>query len=81
VELIRQTWQNLRANRTRSLLTMFASPGIGLPDPDDRRRGGNVGGAEGKDAALGQNIMIVWGGLTSKGHQEPARQGCPPHPR
>lgn len=68
MELLLQTWRNLAANKTRSLLTMFGiawglvclilmtSMGEGLWVAQER-----------KARALGQNIMIVWGGSTGKG--------------
>jgi putative ABC transport system permease protein len=68
MELLRQTWITLKANRTRSLLTMFGiawgliclilmtavGEGMWIAQKDKAR-------------SLGQNIMIVWGGVTSKG--------------
>jgi len=70
VELIRQTWQNLRANRTRSLLTMFGiSWGLVCLILMTAAGEGMWVAQKEKMRALGQNIMIVWGGLTSKGHQ------------
>ena len=66
--LLKQTWLNLMANKTRSFLTMFGiawgliclilmtSMGEGLWVAQQQ-----------KTRALGQNIMIVWGGMTSKG--------------
>ena len=68
--LLKQTWMNLAANKTRSFLTMFGiawgliclilmtSIGEGLWVAQER-----------KTRALGQNIMIVWGGMTSKGKE------------
>ncbi len=68
--LLKQTWMNLAANKTRSFLTMFGiawgliclilmtSMGEGLWVAQ-----------ENKTRALGQNIMIVWGGMTSKGKE------------
>ncbi len=68
--LLKQTWMNLAANKTRSFLTMFGiawgliclilmtSMGEGLWIAQQQ-----------KARALGQNIMIVWGGMTSKGSE------------
>ena len=68
--LLKQTWMNLAANKTRSFLTMFGiawgliclilmtSIGEGLWVAQEK-----------KTRALGQNIMIVWGGMTSKGKE------------
>jgi len=73
--LLKQTYMNLAANKTRSFLTMFGiawgliclilmtSIGEGLWVAQEH-----------KTRALGQNIMIVWGGMTSKG-QEGIRPG------
>jgi putative ABC transport system permease protein len=67
-ELVKQTWITLRANRTRSLLTMF---GIawGLICLILMTSGGEGMWVAQRDKMklLGKNIMIVWGGLTSKG--------------
>ena len=68
--LLAQTYMNLAANKTRSFLTMFGiawgliclilmtSMGEGLWVAQEK-----------KTRALGQNIMIVWGGMTSKGKE------------
>jgi putative ABC transport system permease protein len=68
--LLKQTYMNLAANKTRSFLTMFGiawgliclilmtSMGEGLWVAQEQ-----------KTRALGQNIMIVWGGITSKGKE------------
>jgi putative ABC transport system permease protein len=68
--LLKQTYMNLAANKTRSFLTMFGiawgliclilmtSMGEGLWIAQEK-----------KTRALGQNIMIVWGGMTSKGKE------------
>src|SRR5512139_2890868 len=68
--LLTQTWMNLAANKTRSFLTMFGiawgliclilmtSMGEGMWVAQEK-----------KTRALGQNIMIVWGGMTSKGKE------------
>ncbi len=70
MELMAQTWFNLKANKTRSLLTMFGiswglicliimtASGEGMWQAHKRKLNN-----------LGQNIMIVWGGMTSKGHE------------
>jgi putative ABC transport system permease protein len=70
MELLKQTWITLKANRTRSLLTMF---GIswGLICLILMTSGGEgmwVAHRE-KMKTLGKDIMIVWGGMTSKGAQ------------
>ena len=70
MELFRQTLLNLRANKTRSFLTMFGiawgliclilltamGEGMWVAQRDKAR-------------TLGQNIIIAWGGLTSKGFE------------
>ncbi len=70
MDLLLQTWLNLKANKTRSFLTMFGiawglvcliimtslGEGMWVAQKDKAR-------------ALGQNIMIVWGGMTSKGRE------------
>jgi putative ABC transport system permease protein len=70
MELLKQTWLNLKANKTRSFLTMFGiawglvclilmnavGQGMWIAQKDKAR-------------TLGQNIMIVWGGITSKGRE------------
>ena len=68
--LLQQTWMHLTANKTRSFLSMFGiawgliclilmtSMGEGLWVAQER-----------KTRALGQNILIVWGGMTSKGRE------------
>lgn len=67
-ELVKQTWITLRANRTRSLLTMF---GIawGLICLILMTSGGEGMWVAHRDKMklLGKSIMIVWGGLASKG--------------
>jgi putative ABC transport system permease protein len=68
--LLVQTWMNLAANKTRSFLTMF---GIGwglvcLILMTSMGEGMWVAQQQ-KTRALGQNIMIVWGGMTSKGKE------------
>jgi putative ABC transport system permease protein len=70
MELIRQTWLNLKANKTRSFLTMFGiSWGLVCLILMTASGEGMWVAQKEKAKALGQNIMIVWGGLTSKGHQ------------
>jgi putative ABC transport system permease protein len=68
MELFKQTWLNLKANKTRSFLTMFGI-GWGLICLILMTAMGEGMWVAQKDKAraLGQNIMIVWGGLTSKG--------------
>jgi putative ABC transport system permease protein len=68
--LLIQTFYNLAANKTRSFLTMFGiawgliclilmtSMGQGMWIAQEQ-----------KARALGQNIIIVWGGMTSKGRE------------
>jgi len=68
--LLKQTLMNLAANKIRSFLTMF---GIGwglvcLILMTSMGEGMWVAQQQ-KARALGQNIMIVWGGLTSKGKE------------
>jgi len=68
MDLIRQTWQNLMSNRTRSLLTMFGiSWGLICLILMTAAGEGMWVAQENKSRALGQNIMIVWGGVTGKG--------------
>src|SRR5512137_505969 len=70
MELIRQTWLNLKANKTRSFLTMFGiSWGLVCLILMTASGEGMWVAQREKAKALGQNIMIVWGGITSKGHQ------------
>jgi putative ABC transport system permease protein len=68
--LLKQTWMNLVANKTRSLLTMFGIAWglICLILMTSMGEGMWVAQRQ-KTRALGQNIMIVWGGLTSKGKE------------
>jgi putative ABC transport system permease protein len=68
--LLIQTYQNLAANKTRSFLTMF---GIGwglvcLILMTSMGEGMWIAQKQ-KAHALGQNIIIVWGGMTSKGKE------------
>ena len=70
MELLHQTWLNLKANKTRSFLTMFGiSWGLVCLILMTASGEGMWVAQKEKAKALGQNIMIVWGGLTSKGHQ------------
>ncbi len=68
MDLIRQTWMTLTANKTRSFLTMFGIAWglICLILMTAIGEGMWVAQKE-KAKSLGQNIMIVWGGMTSKG--------------
>ncbi len=68
MDLLAQTWMNLKANKTRSFLTMFGI-GWGLVCLILMTAMGEGMWVAQKDKAraLGQNIMIVWGGTTSKG--------------
>jgi len=70
MDLLAQTWMNLKANKTRSFLTMFGIAWglICLILMTALGEGMWVAQKE-KARALGQNIMIVWGGMTSKGMQ------------
>ena len=68
MDLLLQTWLNLKANKTRSFLTMFGIAWglVCLIIMTSLGEGMWVSQKE-KARALGQNIMIVWGGMTSKG--------------
>jgi putative ABC transport system permease protein len=68
MDLLIQTWLNLKANKTRSFLTMFGIAWglICLILMTAMGEGMWVAQKE-KARLLGQNIMIVWGGTTSKG--------------
>jgi putative ABC transport system permease protein len=68
--LLTQTWMNLAANKTRSFLTMFGIAWglVCLILMTSMGEGMWVAQAQ-KARALGQNIMIVWGGTTSKGKE------------
>ncbi|MBP1609545.1 MAG: hypothetical protein H6Q04_1780, partial [Acidobacteria bacterium] len=70
MELFRQTWLNLKANKTRSFLTMFGIAWglICLILMTAMGEGMWIAQQE-KARTLGQNIIIVWGGLTSKGYE------------
>jgi putative ABC transport system permease protein len=66
--LLIQTFHNLAANKTRSFLTMFGiSWGLICLILMTSMGQGMWVAQEQKARALGQNIIIVWGGLTSKG--------------
>lgn len=68
MELLRQTIQNLKANKTRSLLTMFGiSWGLICLILMSAMGEGMWRAQKDKARTLGQNIIIVWGGMTSKG--------------
>ncbi len=65
-ELFRQTFANLRANRLRSLLTMFGILwGIVSIILMNAMGTGMMTAQRQKTRALGQNLIIVWGGLTT----------------
>jgi putative ABC transport system permease protein len=68
--LLTQTWMNLSANKTRSFLTMFGIAWglICLILMTSMGEGMWVAQQQ-KARTLGQNIMIVWGGMTSKGSE------------
>jgi putative ABC transport system permease protein len=68
--LLKQTWMNLAANKTRSFLTMFGIAWglICLILMTSMGEGMWIAQRQ-KTRALGQNIMIVWGGITSKGKE------------
>jgi putative ABC transport system permease protein len=69
VNMFTQTWQNLAANKTRSFLTMFGiSWGLICLILMTSMGEGMWVAQEQKARALGQNIIIVWGGMTSKGN-------------
>jgi putative ABC transport system permease protein len=70
MDLLRQTWLNLKANKTRSFLTMFGIAWglICLILMTALGEGMWIAQKE-KARLLGQNIIIVWGGTTSKGVQ------------
>lgn len=68
--LLIQTFHNLAANKTRSFLTMFGiSWGLICLILMTSMGEGMWIAQEQKARALGQNIIIVWGGMTSKGSQ------------
>jgi putative ABC transport system permease protein len=68
--LLAQTWINLKANKTRSFLTMFGIAWglICLILMTSMGEGMWVAQQQ-KARTLGQNIIIVWGGRTSKGRE------------
>ncbi len=68
MDLLVQTWLNLKSNKTRSLLTMFGIAwGLVCLILMTALGEGMWVAQKQKARALGQNIMIVWGGMTSKG--------------
>jgi len=70
MDLLVQTWLNLKANKTRSVLTMFGIAwGLVCLILMTAMGEGMWVAQKQKARALGQNIMIVWGGMTSKGMQ------------
>ena len=70
MELIVQTWTTLISNKTRSLLTMFGVAwGLICLILMNAMNEGMWEAQKQKAKTLGQNIMIVWGGTTSKGGQ------------
>ena len=82
MDLLRQTWLNLKANKTRSFLTMFGIAWglICLILMTALGEGMWIAQKE-KARLLGQNIIIVWGGTTSKGVQGVrAGKKCPADP-
>src|SRR5512136_812949 len=70
IELMKQTWMTLMANKTRTFLTMFGIAwGLICLILMTAMGEGMWVAQKQKARALGQNIMIVWGGMTSKGMQ------------
>jgi putative ABC transport system permease protein len=70
-ELFSQTVGNLRANRLRSLLTMFGILwGIVSIVLMNAMGTGMMTAQKEKTRALGQNLIIVWGGLTTLQSEE-----------
>jgi putative ABC transport system permease protein len=68
MELIKQTLNNLAANKTRSFLTMFGiSWGLICLILMTSMGEGMWIAQKQKTRALGRNILIVWGGITGKG--------------
>ncbi len=68
MELLKQTWMTLMANKTRSFLTMFGIAwGLICLILMTAIGEGMWVAQKHKARTLGQNIMIVWGGMTSKG--------------
>jgi putative ABC transport system permease protein len=75
MELWMQTWLNLKANKMRSFLTMFGIAwGLVCLILMTAMGEGMWVAQKQKSRSLGQNIMIVWGGTTSKG-MEGSRAG------
>jgi putative ABC transport system permease protein len=75
MELWIQTWSNLKANKMRSFLTMFGIAwGLVCLILMTAMGEGMWVAQKQKSRTLGQNIMIVWGGTTSKG-MEGSRAG------
>jgi putative ABC transport system permease protein len=75
MELWIQTWLNLKANKMRSFLTMFGIAwGLVCLILMTAMGEGMWVAQKQKSRSLGQNIMIVWGGTTSKG-MEGSRAG------
>jgi putative ABC transport system permease protein len=68
ITLLIQTFMNLKANKTRSFLTMFGIAWglVCLILMTSMGQGMWIAQKQ-KTRSLGQNIMIVWGGMTSKG--------------
>lgn len=70
INLLIQTFHNLAANKTRSFLTMFGiSWGLICLILMTSMGQGMWIAQEQKARTLGQNIIIVWGGMTSKGSE------------
>lgn len=68
MDLIRQTWLTLKSNKTRSFLTMFGIAwGLICLILMTAIGEGMWIAQKQKAITLGRNIMIVWGGITSKG--------------
>jgi putative ABC transport system permease protein len=68
--LLKQTWMNLAANKTRSFLTMFGIAwGLICLILMTSMGEGMWVAQEQKMRTLGQNLVLVWGGITSKGGQ------------
>jgi putative ABC transport system permease protein len=66
--LLKQTLMNLAANKTRSFLTMFGIAwGLICLILMTSMGNGMWVAQEQKMRALGQNLVLVWGGITSKG--------------
>src|SRR5512136_253206 len=70
IELMKQTWMTLMANKTRTFLTMFGIAwGLICLILMTAMGEGMWVAQQDKARTLGQNIIIVWGGLTSKGYE------------